>query len=1125
MKKEKFKKKDRSKYSWLFFLISVLGLQSVYAQFTIANEDQVVSIVYDIENSALDSIAAHLLAEDIEAVTKKRPEVFTSLDSLEGNVIVIGDVSSKLISGYIDTSRLSGQWEMYGRMFVDSPDKGINQAMFIVGSDPRGTAYGVFDLSEQIGVSPWYWWADAPITQSGGVSVKVENSFSSAPTVKYRGVFINDEGWGLEPWASKTFEPEVGNLGPKTYAKIFELLLRLKGNAIWPGMHPNTRPFFTVPGNREMADKWEIVVGTSHAEPMLRNNVGEWDHQTMGSFNYQTNASSVHRYWEERVKESKGVDAIYTLGMRGVHDSGMQGFGSMDKKVNGLEKIISDQQELLSKYINEDVSEVPQSFTPYKEVLKIYESGMEIPEDITIIWPDDNHGHIKRFSSPAEQQRSGGTGIYYHLSYLGAPHPYIWLSPMTPSLVWREMTRASQQKMNETWIANVGDLKRREWGMEFFMNLAWDIDSWNPKNIRDYFITVASRDISEEHGKQIADMMWEYYRLSTERKPEFMGFNEPQWNGWPPVRDPLYSLWNYNDEVADRMNRYQKLKTQARKIMKEIPENAKDTYFQLVYYPIAGATAMNEKWLYAYKSLEYARQGRAIANAMSDSAFAAFEEIKELTYHYNHEVANGKWENIVDYSPSYKKGSVVFWEPNTKQIEADDLNGLGVAIEGQSEPLQPIRGSQPDIITRESIIRMDASEAKISGDMTLDADSEGKFLSWPEDGTNRQISEPHWDKIPYKIDSPTKAVFEFNLEDNPGGVHTLNLSVDHSNHESDSWWITLNDKPPYRTNDSVGRIQQLKANDFVLKPGLNKLVIHPGEDGAKLYGIEFVQKSQRLNPKYTEENRLPIYSRFNQQHHFIDIYSWGQETENWSAKTSASWIELSDGEGELQGGQDRIWVTINFDKAPKDKELSGHVEITNGEQHYKIGVSAINQHFDHREGFVETNGVITILANQFNQKIAGKMASWQSLGGLGRSGSAMLLEPMSGWYVEDLSELRQKSPALEYNLIVTQGGKAEIIIEAVPGFPLKPLQKLRCALSIGDGEPKWVNFEMGSQHWDKNVLESRMNGSVQMNMEPGTYRLKLWGTDPSVNIDRILIDFGGLKESYNGPKSTKNSKD
>lgn len=1105
----------------LIILVLILCNSNIFAQFSIANKDYVASIIYDIENSDLDSIVAHLLARDIEAVTGKRPEVFTSLEDTKGNVIVIGDASSQLIQRYVDTSRLSCHWEMYARVFKKAPTKNIDQAMFIIGSDPRGAAFGVFELSKEIGVSPWYWWADVPIKKKETLSVNIKDTLSNTPSVKFRGIFINDEGWGLEPWASKTFEKEVGNLGPKTYAKIFELLLRLRGNTIWPGMHPNTRPFFSVPGNAETADKWEIVVGTSHAEPMLRNNVGEWNSQTMGNFNYQTNASSVYKYWEERVQESKGVNAIYTVGMRGIHDSGMEGFNSNEEKANALEKIIDDQRDLLSKYINNDVTKVPQTFTPYKEVLEIYESGMDVPEDITIIWPDDNNGNIKRFSNEVEQKCSGSAGVYYHLSYLGAPHPYIWLSPTSPGLVWREMTRAWLHNMNKIWIANIGDIKRREWQMEFFLHMAWNIDAWIPENIRNYFETVAARDISDQHEKQIADMMWEYYRLANERKPEFMGFNKPEWNGWSPVQDPLYSLWNYNDEAEVRINSYRKLRAKASQIMQEIPKESRETYFQLVYYPIASAASMNEKCLYAYKSREYAKQGRAFANAMSDSAFAALGRIIELTHHYNYDLSNGKWEHIVDYSPSYKKGSLVFGEPTTQRLKTDNLKGLGVAIEGNDKPLKPIKGILPNIITRESKITLDVSEAKIFGDLERDKDIEGEFVIWPNNKTERLVPEPQWDKIPYEIESSSKVVFEFNFEGDPGGVHTLSLSVYHPNENSDSWWVTLNDQSPFKAGDFVGRIEKLKVGDFVLKPGLNKLTIHPREDGAKLYGIEFDQKSIQSSPIYSEENQLPVFSRHSNQKYFIDIFSRGLEKENWSAKTSAPWIELSDEEGELEGNNDRIWVNVNFDKAPSEKNLTGYIEITNGEQLYRVTVSAINQRIiAASDAFAETNGAIAIPTNQYSKKLAGETASWESLTGLGRSGSAMILQPMNGWYIEDLSMIRKKSPALEYEIVVTKGGKANIIVEAVPAFPLASSQQLRCAISIDKDEPQWINFEMNGQHWNNNVLESRMIGISQVSLEPGRYQMKLWGTDPSVNIDRILIDFGGLKKSYTGPQAT-----
>ena len=269
----------------------------------------------------------------------------------------------------------------------------------------------MFALSARMGVSPWYWWADVAPVRQKTISIKIEDYTSRSPSVKYRGIFLNDEDWGLQPWAAKTFEPETGDIGPKTYAKIFELLLRLKANTIWPAMHPSTKAFYTIPGNKEVAAEYQIFVGTSHAEPMLRNNVGEWDKKKFGDYDYSTNRNVVKNYWQERIEELGPDDKyIVTLGMRGIHDSGMQGNYTKEEKVAMLETIISDQRKMLENVLKKDVKSIPQAFVPYKEVLEIYSDGARIPADVTLVWPDDNHGYIRQLSNAEERKRSGGAG-------------------------------------------------------------------------------------------------------------------------------------------------------------------------------------------------------------------------------------------------------------------------------------------------------------------------------------------------------------------------------------------------------------------------------------------------------------------------------------------------------------------------------------------------------------------------------------------------------------------------------------------------------------------------------------------------------------------------------------------
>jgi hypothetical protein len=278
------------------------------------------------------------------------------------------------------------------------------------------------------------------------------------PSVKYRGIFLNDEDWGLQPWAAHTFEPETGNIGPKTYAKVFDLLLRLKANTLWPAMHPTTAPFNGDPANAKLADRYAIVMGSSHAEPMLRNNVGEWKARPKTT----TTRPIPTACWpigESGSRPTAGIENLYTLGMRGIHDSGMVGASDLAGRKALLEKIFADQRRLLAE---RGVADAPQVFTPYKEVLDVYRGGLKVPDDVTLVWPDDNFGYIRQFPDAAERKRAGGSGVYYHLSYLGAPLSYMWLSTTPPALIQQQMGQAWDLGARRLWVANVGDLKPAE---------------------------------------------------------------------------------------------------------------------------------------------------------------------------------------------------------------------------------------------------------------------------------------------------------------------------------------------------------------------------------------------------------------------------------------------------------------------------------------------------------------------------------------------------------------------------------------------------------------------------------------------------------------------------------------
>lgn len=650
----------------LILLTTVLGFKQACAQqFDLVTSKTKVSIYYDAKECKLDSISANLLAGDIERVTGYRPSVGSDLSKASGNVIIIGSVNAALIKGLKEpavTTGLEHQWERYRLKLVNLPGRNINKALVITGSDFRGTAYGVFDISNRIGVTPWYWWADATVAKKTSLTINIPDFTSASPSVKYRGIFINDEDWGLQPWAAKTLEPETGDIGPKTYAKVFELLLRLKANLIWPAMHPSTKAFYHYPGNVKVAGDYQIVVGSSHAEPMLRNNVGEWSEKTMGPFNYLTNQQKVAAYWEERVKESSHFNGIYTIGMRGVHDSGIEGVKTVSETVPLLERIFKDQREMLKKYVNPDITKVPQVFTPYKEVLDVYDGGLKVPEDVTLVWPDDNYGYIQRLDDEQESRRPGGSGVYYHVSYWGRPHDYIWLCTTSPGLIREEMTKAYDMDDHNLWVVNVGDIKPAEYDIQFFLDMAYAIKPfYNQAYLHQHLKQWISNNIDSEHANEIASVMNRYYELAFERKPEFMGWSQTEPN--TPVHFTAYNHQYYGDQAQQRVNAYERLEHEVKSLRTKLGNNNQSSFYELVYYPVVSSSLMNKKFLYRDKAHLYAQQGRLMATHYDSLSNAAYQGIIRETNYYNTELANGKWAHIMSMNP---RNLAVFRAPDIK---------------------------------------------------------------------------------------------------------------------------------------------------------------------------------------------------------------------------------------------------------------------------------------------------------------------------------------------------------------------------------------------------------------------------------------------------------------------------
>lgn len=571
------------------FLMTVLSVQGKQKEF-ILQSGQTVTIACCNSEKLVVRTSLEMLGRDIRTVLSATTELNDKVGA-----IVVGTVGqSNLINETgIDLSALKNKKQAF-LLTVSQDGK-----LVVAGSDSHGTAYGILEISRLLGVSPWEWWAD--VTPEKRETFRLSSKFRElqSPSVEYRGIFINDEDWGLMPWGNQTYEPSdvKGEIGPRTNERIFELLLRLRANTYWPAMHECTLPFFLTKGNREMAKKYGIFVGASHCEPMACNAAGEWSRRGKGVYDYVNNSPAVYKFWEDRVKEVAGQEILYTLGMRGVHDGKMQGAKTVEEQKAVLDRVPADQRGLLEKYVNKEVTQVPQVFIPYKEVLDIYHAGLQVPEDVTLMWCDDNYGYIRHFPTAVERARKGGNGVYYHVSYWGRPHDYLWLGTMSPSLIYQQMKLAYDQGIQKMWILNVGDIKPAEYQIELFMDMAWNLDKVSSEGVTVHLKHWLERELGTSCAKAVLPVMQEHYRLAHIRKPEFMGNTREEENN--PIYRVVKDLPWSEREINERLNAYDELSETVEKAASKVPVDRQSAYFELVKYPVQAAAQMNRKLLYA----------------------------------------------------------------------------------------------------------------------------------------------------------------------------------------------------------------------------------------------------------------------------------------------------------------------------------------------------------------------------------------------------------------------------------------------------------------------------------------------------------------------------------------------
>ena len=613
--------------------------------------------------------AAKDLVQDVQRVSSYQPKLVRQNSDLAPSSIIIGTlgrgglVDDLVEAGVVDVSAIEGRWDAFHLQVVDNPLPGVNRALLIIGADKRGTMYGIYDLAEQIGVSPWYYWADVPPIRKEHLYVLAGTHKQDFPKVRYRGIFLNDEAPALTGWV----QANHGDYNHEFYAKIFELMLRLKANYLWPAMWNNAFNDDD-PRNQALADEYGIVMGTSHHEPMMLADK-EWNRYGEGEWEYSINRKNISSFWQKGAQRAKPYESLFTMGMRGQEDAPM----SEGENIELLEQIVRDQRQILAETFDIPVTDVPQVWCLYKEVQAYYEKGMRVPDDITLLWSDDNWGNLRRLPTPDERKRSGGAGIYYHFDYVGGPRSYRWINSTPIAKVWEQMNLAYRHQADRIWITNVGDLKPMEFPTEFFLRMAWDPERWPKERLPEFGRLWAEREFGAPYAERIEKLITGYTRHNGRRKPELM---EPD----------TFSLLHYQE--AERvLAELQTLTDDAERLYGEIPAEKRDAFFQLVMHPVLATANITRLYVAVAKNRLYANQGRNTADHYRQQAKEYFQQDQNLKERY-HSINNGKWRHFMDQphigytnwqNPEGDQMPVVY------EYTPGDYAEMGIAIEGIAE--------------------------------------------------------------------------------------------------------------------------------------------------------------------------------------------------------------------------------------------------------------------------------------------------------------------------------------------------------------------------------------------------------------------------------------------------------
>ncbi|RKN35116.1 glycosyl hydrolase 115 family protein [Streptomyces hoynatensis] len=969
------------------------------------------------------------LRADIKRVTGVEPAVVRDrAPARHEEIVLIGTLGrSPLIdrlvqSGKLDVEGIAGKWETTREQVVSNPLPGVRRALVIAGSDQRGTIYGIYEASRQMGVSPWYWWDDVPSPHHEELYALPGRFTQGTPAVKYRGFFINDENPALGTWAPAFFGPGLapgyeGGFNSHFYAAVFEVMLRLKANYLWPAVWG--RAFAEDdPENHATAKRYGIVMGTSHEAPMMRG-IEEWNRHAVaavrdangaivtpghdpyggtGEWSFRYNGEALRQYWADGIRRmvDEDFEGVVTVGMRGNGDVSLPDGDGIEL----MESILAAEREVLAEIAGPDVTAIPQVQTLYKEVQRYWDEGLRPPDDVTVVFCDDNWGNMRKVPDLTLPERAGGYGIYYHFDYVGGGRNYKWVDTVNLASTWEQLNLCYSYGIDRLWVVNVGDMKSEELPLQFFLDYAWDPERWTLDRLGEWERRYAAQNFGEDHAEAIAEVLHTYGFLQSRRKPELLNRRitldpdkDPATDSSAVVYDDQATPFSITDyrEIERVTAEWERLDTEVQQIAESLPARCQDAFYELVQYPVEATANLYALRAAEFTNLLYASQGRASANELADATDARFADDQAMSDYYNNTLADGKWAGF-QTQPKIGYGDVERYGPNA--------------------PWQ-----QPEL---------------------------------------NNVALP---------DEVFPAVRRVEL---PAGSE-MGIAVD----GSDQWW-----------------------------------------------------------PQSEAEAVLPVFSPYQSQPgQYIEIFNRGSEPFHYRIDCPERWVRLSDTGGRVST-QVRVTVDVDWDRAPQGTTT---VPLTvSGPGGAAVEVKAVVENPGvprHRlHGFIEANGYVSIEAAHYDRAVHAGGVRWRRIPDIGRTGDGMTPLPVTA--------PRQTpgggSPRLEYELTLFTTGEVKVLAYLSPRNNVLPTDGLGYAVSFDGADPQQVNVTRATgandttmnRQWERNTSDNaNLTVTTHRIERAGRHVLKFWMVDPTVIVQKLVVDTGGLRPSYLGPPESLRARD